>query len=341
MPAIQRWWGIQGGIVIPAGIIMPFNDVAANIPSGWQHWTGGANRAFVGHNTTAGTQGGVDTIARQTNSEGIHTGSSYVGWMGDTPGAIADLTSASSGGHYHTLTVNYSPARRFQVMMKALVKTNKFPAKTGILSDFTIPGLTNITLNGYLLCGASGTASSNNAATSSISNVNNTGQHDHLGGISADNPDNNAAATVYAQGSHTHGGSAGITDSAYRYYMGMWAHASQEMKAIPGIYGIWESATPPKGWDICNGANGTPNLSGYHIGLDTTKLGTKTGNGTITTSASLSTAGGHTHNGAVALRAQASTCYHPDSVTHAHSVGAAAAAYAPLNRTVIFIRARG
>ena len=32
--------GVVGGVTLPSGLIIPFNDIAANIPSGWDRFTG-------------------------------------------------------------------------------------------------------------------------------------------------------------------------------------------------------------------------------------------------------------------------------------------------------------
>lgn len=332
---------VSSGMVIPMGIIMPFNDVAANIPSGWTQWTGGANRALKG-STSFGTIGGSTAVGRGTAWEGLHSGTAYTAWMGNSPGSVGDLAGGASGAHSHSFSVNYYPNRRFQVMMKSLVEGNKLPPKTGVLSDVALTGLTDITPTGYILCGASGTSSSNAAASSSVSGCNTTGLHEHIAGICADTANGNCARTNYNQGSHAHSGSAGVTDNIRRYYMGMWTNASAEIEAVPGIYGIWESAIPPEGWALCDGLNGTPDLTNYHIGMDSgVNMGTKTGNGTITTWASLASAGGHTHNAEVGFHGVVGSAYHSNVTYSSHSIGAAASSFEPTNITVVFIKAIG
>ena len=341
MPSSAWNFAANVGIVIPAGIIVPFNDVASNIPAGWEHWTLGADRALKGA-VSAGVTGGSSNVYRYTNTEGDHTGASYIGWGGSVNGSTVDKLGSSSGAHDHSLLVNYSPARRLQVMMKAVADSLKFPPKTGILSDATLPGLTDITPTGHILCGAAGTSSSNVAAESSVSSVSTAGAHTHLSGVANVTASGTAAATNYGQGNHTHSGTPSVTDNINRYYMGMWASAAEEISAIEGVYGLWESSSPPPGWAICDGTRGTPDLRDYFIGFDSgAVMGTKTGNGTITTSASLTTNGGHTHNGTSATRNSITTAYHSNSITHAHTVGPSAGAFEPLNRTVVFIKAIG
>ena len=333
-----------GGIVIPTGIIMPFNDVASNIPTGWTQWTDAGTRALMGHASTAGSTGG-NTYVTRTSSSTSHTGTGSSWWAGSSSGSSADKAGGASGSHAHSLRINYSPARRFQVMMKATQDAKTFPVNTGILgdTDLTGLGLSDITSDGYMLCGQSGTSSSNSNAASSISNVSTEGNHGpHINGVASLNSGGNGYASDYTlRGASSHSGSASVTDNIYRYYMALYASASSEIAASEGMFGLWESATPPDGWAICDGTNGTPDLSSRFIGFNSSSKGSTAGTGNITTSGSLSNNGSHEHANGWASRGTIATSYHANSVTHGHSVGGLIEAFNPLYYTIIFIKCTG
>ncbi len=341
----QWWFSTNSGVVIPAGLIIPFNDIAANIPAGWSQWTAAANRAIRADSSTAGSQGGNTGVGRSSNSGGSHTGSGdMIAWSGSGSGSPWSWYVSAAGSHSHSShTIYYTPARRYQIMMKASAKHARFPVKTGILSDVSLSSLaSDITPTGYLLSGASGASSSNNASSKSASGCNATGSHDHYTGLS------NASGWVgdgelsVSAGAHDHSlGTPSVSDNINRFYLGMWANASAEIAAIPGMYGIWESSTAPEGWAICDGNNGTPDIHGKHIALNSSSAGTSSGNGTITTSGSLVTRGGHHHAGGSAPRGTLRYAYHLGSPTHSHTISSSASSFSPQYHTAFIIKCIG
>lgn len=334
-------------ILIPLGIIMPFNDVVANIPTGWEQYDGN-DKAVLGHASVSGTEAGNKTWARATSTDGSHTGSRNISGSGSYTGSTYSLPflGSNAGSHNHTFTLTYEPARRYQVLMKATQDHNKFPVNTGILSDISLDSMaTDITpAGGETLYGAmiGGSNDNTNAVQSAIASAFSTGgSHHHLITNNGDLVDPLTGYEAYpTAGSHsTHSFSPSVTDAMYRYYMGMWASATSELSAIPGIYGMWESSTPPSGWAICDGTNGTPDLSGKHIGLDRSKIGTDDGDGTLNISGSFGTAGYHDHRIGSGYNSTNIVIYHGDSVSHSHTLGSSSISWTQEHKTLIFIKA--
>jgi hypothetical protein len=341
----NRWRMNAAGIIIPMGIIIPFNDIAANIPADWSQWTSGNNKALLGEDLYTAGEGGSTYVSRTSTSDGNHTGNGSQWWSGWNAGSDMDRNNATKGGHSHSLRVYYTPARRYQIMMKAGTDLKVFPANTGILSDLdlTSAGLTDITNTGEMLYGTNGSVNSSSALSKSIGSVNSAGGHTHLNGAAVQISNFRAAwFTNYSnKGASTHSGSATVTDNMYRYFLGMWANASAAMEALPGMYGIWESDIMPKGWALCDGNNGTPALNNYHIGLDSSKAGTKEGTGEITTSGSLASNGSHQHTNGSGNKSYTSTGYHSLNTSHSHSIGGSTSSYNPEYHKVVIIKAIG
>lgn len=334
----SHWWFWAAPVRVPAGIIVPFDDVAANIPSGWTQFTSVDGKALFHTNVSGdiGTTGGSTYVSRSTSTNGNHTGSANSAfWLAPSVGTCGpDKVGAWQGSHSHSCRVNYYPARRHQVMMKSTSEQDTFPAKTGVLSDISLSsnGLTEITPDGYALYGTSGASSANYTSSASLSSFSTAGSHSHIESCGVIGSPGTGYFSSYNKGGHsTHSGNPSVTDNIYRAYFSMWSNASSAFEAAPGMYALYESLDVPNGWAICDGNNGTPNLSDHMIGLTTNSSlwGTTTGDGTITTSASLGAAGSHNHNGGSAYRNSLSTGYHLDNVDHNHTIGSAASAFYP------------
>lgn len=346
--SIKTWHG--GGVKniigadIPTGIIIPFNDIVTNIPSGWSQFSLANGRGILGTNTLSevNTIGGSWSFARSSSTEGGHTGTTYTGWCTTLSGSsVADKRNAYDGAHSHGFTVNYYPSRSQQIFIKATINHSLFPKNSGLLSDVDLSsyGFSQITPDNYLLF--NGSFSSNYVSSSSVTGVTNTGGHAHIGGYGPIQPAGSGYHHIsYSVGAHSHSAGASITDNIYRFYMSQWSNASSDMAAVAGVYAMWESTTPPAGWLICDGNNGTPDLTNYFIGFTTNSglWGTKTGNGTITSSGSLNTGGSHQHVGSYTNHNTVSTAYHSNYITHSHSFGSVATSFYPPWYKLVFIK---
>ena len=82
-------------------------------------------------------------------------------------------------------------------------------------------------------------------------------------------------------------------------YLAAWYHASQEYDWDQDkMIGMWESASAPSGWKVCDGTNGTPDMRDYMIKFDDRSVaGNSTSSLSYSFNYSLASAGGHHHYG--------------------------------------------
>ena len=342
----KDWWSIarKTGSLLPPGIIVPFMDVAANIPAEWDQFTSFSGRSVMGSVTAAGATGGNSYANRSSEWAGSHTGPATMMWVSTVGGSPGDMLDTSNqGSHYHTFRFNFAPARSWQILMKlkAGEEITEFPINAGILSDTVLPSLEDVTPTGYLLGATSGAEASSSGSSKSFSNFNEKGDHDHrsgAGGILA--AGNGWSSSGYA-GKHRHVQEKAptTTDNIRRYAMGLWRSASEVLAPLPGMFAMWESAVPPDGWAICDGDNGTPDLTNYFIGFNSgAGIGTKTGNGTVTSSGRTNYDGGHEHLGSYAYYNTVSYGFHGNQADHRHTISSSANNFNPSYYTLIFIK---
>jgi len=346
---LNRWRTNSAGILVPIGLIMPLNDLVANMPVGWTQYDG-EDRSVRCHPSLAGTNNGNLTWGRTSTANGSHTGASTtVGGSYLQPNEGYNYAdNGAKGNHSHSFTVTYHPPRRYQVLMKATAEAKKFPINTGILADFAIKDASDITpIGGEMLYGAAIGGSSDNTNLGqygTFTGFNNAGSHTHQSGTKGRAVNSGKGNLYTAYGAHTNHSAASVSaiDAQYRFYLGMWASASKELSVEEGSFGMWESAIPPKGWAICDGTLGTPDLNEYHIGLDSgVKMGTLDGDGTLGISGSMSTGGSHKHNYNYGFRASRISIKHSNWISHSHTLGLLTTAWSQQYKTLIFIKAIG
>lgn len=99
-----------------------------------------------------------------------------------------------------------------------------------------------------------------------------------------------------------HAGAVALQSSEYsmnlkRLLLSIWSNASSSFEMAPGMIAMWESLTPPDGWVLCNGSNGTPDLRDCFI--KNTSSGNEgsgpVGDGTITLGGTVTHNNTHAH----------------------------------------------
>ncbi len=95
---------------------------------------------------------------------------------------------------------------------------------------------------------------------------------------------------------------------------------NRQMREIgSGMIGMYESTTPPAGWYLCNGSNGTPDLRDYFVkNVARASAGSGGGTGTVTGStAGTITHGTHHHadSNETDNNGKDKTGYHSENVT--------------------------
>jgi hypothetical protein len=289
--------------------------------------------------STGGAQG---SISRGSSEAGSHTGT-YTGLL-MSDGSDYVLYSASggaSGAHTHTVTAKYDRAYQALVFIKATAPHIQFPANSIVLGKTGVTPVAGLTIcfdDEYILRGAAAEATEGGITDKVCST---SGWHIH--GYAT----NYVAAGVYYRKLNTYGGghkhtvNMAISDEELkRTLLTAWTGAGA-FDVDSGVIAMWEGTTPPPGWYLCDGNNGTKDLRDYFIILSTV------GNAgdqhdelnRIEITASLaSSSWTHSHVGDSKLGKSAWNYPHgSESVTHGHTIATAWTDYVPPYYALTFI----
>jgi len=274
------------GINVPTGLIVLYNDTI--IPSGWTRFSSADDKYIIGagNSYNIGDTGGSLNYSISTNTTGSHEGSVHpnteVLRYEGTVGPRCDNTI--DGGHSHTLSGEYYPKTQRILLIKASETHNNLPEKTVILSYKDFTGLSNISNDGSFLKSTSsiGTDSENISCT-----VGTSGSHIHSSALDLLTGHDIAAGAVYS-GDHVHSISSLIPTQLIKRAV---LRALTKLSAFDfqkEMIGLWDQATLPSGWKLCDGTNDTIDLRDAFIQFDSLGDGTLSGNNTLSISASLS-----------------------------------------------------
>jgi len=309
---------------------MPFNNTV--LPTGYEWFTSANGYHIVGAGSTyavGATGGSLTCTAGSTSSTGSHTGTLYrAGYCPYTTGDGAPYPASSalsaSGEHTHTVTFSYTPAYQTLKFIK-LTATGEltFPADCVFLTaGNTAPtGLSRDFDDERFLKAGSTKATAVASAATSIS-CSTAANHKHSDELNAFY-NTGTTYTVYeteAAGSHAHAtfDSETITQAIKRAYLSAWTSAAATLSPETGIIAMFESITPPYGWYLCNGSNGTPDLRDYFIVLSADGTTASAGANTLTLDIETVSDGDHDHQ--VTASTDTSTSY--QYTYHSNSTGA-------------------
>lgn len=306
--ASARAFGFRGagGIAIPQGLIVPL--ASSTIPSGWSAFSDADTRMIVGAGSTyaAGATGGNTSISGYTSATGsagnhnhrggdsCHNGGGTTGYAGNN----------SEGGHTHSVTVStvnncIDVYKDFRLIKADTGSMTKLPANAILLGASSLSDIDNIETSTDRLLRANSTygstgGSGNHSGTSGTSTS--AGTHGHTDG-GYNNTCGTSKSSGNTQGAHTHSFTSAVTLDTKRIYLSMWTKASEEFDLQDQGIAMWESATPPDGWNICDGTNGTPDCRDYFLWCgDTGNQGTTSGNNSANYAATLATTSGTSHS---------------------------------------------
>lgn len=312
------WKPIYGDF-LPKGLILPL--YGTSVPTGWSSYSFGP--AFpIGVGTYGfGSTGGGGFLAGSIPACGNHgPGTQFVTAIYSAGSGTYDQ-SATAGGHSHTFQFKYNPPKMSGRFIKLTGDVLQLPANGIVLGKTSFSGLTELsTSNGYLFCNDSGswTYSGQSVTDDSVST---SGAHIHYT-LTHSVATGSGSSWYYnvSAGSHSHVLSVTITSfNPVRYLLSAWTHTSNPFAVASGMIGMWESATPPSGWAICDGTNGTPNLSDRIIQLvSSSNHGSATGDGSIYANVSVDAHGTHSHHsGPYSNCYAAAGAYHSNALAHA------------------------
>lgn len=340
---------------VPENLIIGFNDIAANVPSGWSRFTSMDNKHPVGAGSTyaVGNTGGdaAGAISRDTSSDGDHTGGALNFAEYESGGSYNVnyvVTYGQTGGaHTHTLTANYLREYQQILLIKASQDHQQLPVNAIVFSKESTTPVTGLTIcnndNRLLRVGDTKTNGGGSLTDKAISSD---GAHTHSqSGLRTSY--NRSAGGNYPRslnaGSHNHPYTMTLEDeSLKRAYLTAWTDTNAFYGAS-GIIAMWEQATAPSGWYLCNGENGTLDLRDYFIILSSTgnagnsydQLNRVQTSGTIT-----NVDWSHSHKGAdVGSPAFSESAYHDtENHNHGHTVTTVWTDHTPIYYALTFIQ---
>jgi|GEM_PF-2336046 len=344
---LSDFYGVSS-FTMPSGIIIPYNGSSA--PTGWTLYTNLNSRMVVGagssYSVGSGGSSSLSAPASFSNS-GSHNGNTGTSHSNGFSYPVGGASSAGSHSHNATLSASsVLPPYKQYSFLKASSDQSSIPAGGVILGVSTISG-TGVSAfdsgidralyggNSYGSTGGSNTHGFNGTTTSA-------GGHLHGSGSSRDG-DERADPFASSSGSHTHASTGTATINVKKIYASAWTNASSAFTFEGAGIAMWESATPPAGWSICNGANGTPDMRDYFVYIGSTgNHGTVTNTTGYNWTASASNTVNHGHE---AGTGPATGGYNPGrhpgfSWSHSHNASGSGS-YTPPYYALYFIQYTG
>ena len=341
-----------GGVTMPSGIIIPFTG--ASTPTDWTDFTAANDSAIVGAGSTysAGSTGGSTSFSASVSFSGAgsHAGSGHTGAAGCCGPECEARFSAGSHSHTATLSGSGHPAYKKYKFIKATADYAGVPAGGIILGASSLGGDCTITDSGLnkLMYAGSSVTTGGSWQVSLSGTTNSAGTHKHTGyGEQARQDGSDPFQPRYCadSGAHTHTGTGNVNWQTKRMLMSAWSNASADFNFEGSGICMWESATPPDGWLLCDGTSGAVDLRDYFIEInDEASQGTTTGDNSNTfTDITASGTINHGHrNGSQQSGGSVTTSYHEAwDWTHAHSGSASPVTQVPPYYGLYFVQYAG
>ncbi len=330
---------------VPSGLIIPYNSASA-VPTDWTAYSSADGKFIVGAGSTyavGNSSKSSTSLTKATNNSGAHTDG-----IANEPadGSTSWIGGSSAGDHTHTLTMTYAPAYRKMILIKANSDLAQLPINGTVFgkSDLSASA-TNILSGDSKLFGAD-SAASNGSASVTVTNVTSAGSHTHATQSgTANEVGGTYCFSVPATGAHSDHTCTAVlnTDSVKKAILTAWSNASAAFNAVSGMIGMYENTTPPAGWYLCDGNNGTMDLRDYYIFIGTTGThGTSSGNNTVSVNITIGSSS-NTHNhqtGNHLEEGDAAVLHGSYSNTHSHdgTITGSSHAFIPVYYSLAFIQ---
>lgn len=346
------WKKVYQTPFLPAGIIVPYESTGT-VPSGFTKFFASDDKFIVGASATKAvtTTGGSSTVpvSGTTTTNGGHIGPAGSGTYSNFGGSNTTQGGTPSvlGNHSHTFSgsaTSVIPARKQVVLAKATQDHYNLPENICVLKHTAgaFTGLTRVTgIANYLMygnalsIGVTGNNSSSAAITTSTAGSHAPHQTTGYSGFYG-----YTGGTFETAGAHTHTGSLTATLNPLNRYMGLYKAATNNLD-IPNenLIGMWESQTPPNGWYVCDGTNGTPDLRDYFVKFvdDDTNIGTASGSNSMTYSGGLSATPVHNHGFSLYGSIFSTTVYHNTDFQMDTHTASSTVTYIPPYYSLVFI----
>ncbi len=308
--------------IIPTGLIIPYTAGGGGAPSGWAAFSTANNYYIIGAGSTyavGALSAGSGAFIATLSTVASHTGTTAITTVARDGGKWRN--QLAGGTHNHTASLTYTPPYQNCYLIKAGADQTEFPTNSVVWTygadKSGISNVSNIWTGGYMFrsflnTSSGGTNTYNSIITTSM------GAHGHGTQDSGDGSGSRAAIT---SGGHTHTIDITMTNVLRQRAMAAWQNASENVSLNSygsNIIGMYESLTPPSGWYLCNGSNGTPDMRDYFINNTTqASAGSGSGDGTATAGTAGTIAHGtHRHGDDGEDGGGTGTAYHDDFVPH-------------------------
>ena len=308
------WQVIHEKHPVPAGLILPS---AVSAPTGWSNFTS-ANGKFIWTTSNSGvspgtTGAGLGAQVLYTSYSGNHTGGSTL-WSsaGGTAGG------SGAGSHRHYFTVDYTPPYQDLYLIKAGSGLYTAPANAFAMSfnGEVGYGLYNATGSNLMLRANSGTGTGGASAIGGL-NSDTQGSHNHGTASGGASSGKQSSQTSENAGGHNHTNyTVYITNNIYKTKLSFWYHPTTPFDIRSGMIAFWESLTPPAGWVLCDGTNGTPNMHTRSIKIVYSGSEGYEGDGTVTAYGANLSHGNHEHLKTSTPCPSKEYAYHSSNATH-------------------------
>ena len=256
---------------IPSGLIIMSAD--GTTPTGWSRFTGADGRYIVGAGYTysVGATGGAASIndSGLSYNDGAHNGHGSVSAL--TGGATYHyMHNDVAGLHHHQVDVQYTPSIQNMVLIKAGADMVEVPANGMFFGVTTPSGFSVFNSSSYLM----GQSSISEVAATGNATCYETGSHSHTLDYATTGTGHTEADFA---GTHNHNlANAAIYENFKKAVLrGLYKASTYGLE--PGLIGMWEGATAPLGWHLCDGTGGTVDLRDHYIMFSTTGDGTLSG----------------------------------------------------------------
>jgi hypothetical protein len=338
----------------PVGLIIPYTD---SLPSdgSWVDYNV-ENLFIVGASTTAPVTTSSTTsvnVGSRVSSSNAHTGALAV-FDGLTSVTVESyVVGTNSSSHTHTATGNITtdPVNQ-QYKLAKCVATSALPKSSYLLASQTLSNVTNVTITDVGLCLAKSASLYTGAAGGSSTRtceyvIGESGNHTHGSNYAyaADSGTQVNSAWGQAAGGHTHTATSfTATDTTKQKILSAWTNAVRRFGVAANGIAMWDGATAPTGWEICDGTNGTPDMRDFYLVIGNTgQHGTGSGDNTYTFPARTSASNGaHEHElGGSGLTDTVNTqnAYHRVSTnSHTHTFTSFTITSRPRFLSLVFVR---
>lgn len=267
------------GTAVPTGAIVPY---FGSLPAGYSAWNP-ATGMLVGDATGGQTlSASTGTINLSFSSAGDHSAPSETfqnapSSTGTPSGKFfsSNYSSQNRGQHTHIAGLSYASMLE-TTGMEQVTFAKRTGSSIALNSGLGFLSATEINeqrisavisaVGRYL---AVGPTRISRARISSITGTTSSdGSHNH-GSLQSEAATGSGLATVFGNaGAHNHQWTGAIDVSLRSRKLALYEASDETLIPLGGIVG-WEDGAPPAGWRLCNGTNGTVDLTGFFIELST------------------------------------------------------------------------